>query len=667
VTAVTVRCVVLLLALARVEAATAAAPRAAHIVLPGLFGDHMVLQQGRPLPVWGTADPGATLSVELAGQARQARVAANGRWQVRFDPIPAGGPYQLVVRGRETLVFHDVWVGEVWLASGQSNMEMPLDGWAQVENFAAEVAAADFPAIRLLQVEHRAAYRPHHDVVSAGWRPCTPESVKAFSAAAYFFGRMLHRELGVPIGLVQASWGGTVIEAWTAEQSLRRIPELRAGLRRVAARAEPADLEAARSDYLRQFAAWRAAIPQGDRGTAASPPWSAPGLALAGFKTMTLPTDWEDAGLPGLDGVVWFRKEIELPASWEGHQLELHLGRIDDADITYFDGERVGGEEVFDHPRVYPIPSRLVRAGRHTIAVRVLDWGGGGGLWGGAELMKLARDDGEALPLAGEWIYRVALDLRDFAPRPEDPDDPNEPTVLSNGMIEPLVPYALRGAIWYQGEGNVSRAQQYRRLFPLLIDDWRARWGEGDFPFLFVQLAGFGPAQPEPGESDWAELREAQAMALRRPNTAMAVAIDLGDAKDIHPRNKQEVGRRLALAALRSVYGRPVVASGPVFRDLRAAGRGLRLRFDQADGGLAARGGATPRGFAVAGADRHFHWAEARIEGSTVVVWSDAVPRPVAVRYGWAANPLADLVNGAGLPAAPFRSDRWPGVTENRR
>lgn len=641
-------------------------PLETHLALPALFGHGMVLQRDRSVPVWGVAAPGAVVTVSIDGRHVSTRAGLDGGWRAHLDAMPAGGPHDLLICAGDSLALHDVLVGDVWIAAGQSNMEMPVDGWARVLNASAEVAAAEHPQLRLLQVDHALAYQPQDDIETRGWRACSPANVAAFSAAAYFFGRDLHRELGVPIGIIQASWGGTEIESWTSAQALQRVPELRESIASAQARAAIGSVADARREYQRTFAAWLATIPAADLGNSARPPWSSPVLDQCDWRPMALPCGWENAGLPDLDGVVWFRKKVELPAAWAGHDLELNLGRIDDADTTYFDGTPVGTGAIYDLPRRYCVPARLVRAGPHVIAVRVFDWIGGGGLWGDGWMMKLALSARDSIALAGEWSYQVGMDLRDVAPRPVDPESPNQPAVLWNGMIAPLIPYAIRGAIWYQGEANTARAHLYRTLFPLLIDDWRQRWGQGDFPFLFVQLSNWQDPRPEPGENDWAELREAQALALSRPNTAMAVAIDIGEAQDIHPRNKQEVGRRLALAALRTAYGLPVTASGPCWHSLSIDGPCIRLHFDHIDGGLATRDGGAPRGFAIAGEDRRFRWADARIEGDDVVVRHDQITNPVAVRYAWSANPVCNLTNSAGLPAAPFRTDDWPGTVDLR-
>jgi sialate O-acetylesterase len=632
--------------------------------LPALFADHMVVQRERAVPVWGSAPPGSGIAAHLAGQERTTIAGPGGDWRLAFDPMPAGGPHELVVRGGgETRRFSDVLVGEVWLASGQSNMEMPLAGWGRVSDFESEIARAEYPEIRLFQVAHATAMQPQRDVATAdsatgGWRTTTPESVANFSAVAYFFGRRLHRELGVPIGLAQSAWGGTVVEAWTSAETLEHSADFGAAAREVAS-TTPEGLAEIRREYEAAIAARRRAFATEDEGLAAGvPQWVGPEFDDSDWETLELPGKWEDAGYTDLDGSVWFRRELAIPEAWLGHDLTLNLGFVEDDDETYFNGTRIGGTTGWQTRR-YRVPAETVRAGRNVLAVRVLDLAQYGGIWGEVSEFALQGPGGEKLPLAGPWRFRVGLA---FEPLPLDPGEPNRATVLYNGMIAPLEPYALRGVIWYQGESNADRAYQYRALFRGLIRDWRAHWGQGDFPFYFVQLAAFLPVEPEPGESGWAELREAQAMALVEPATGMAVAVDIGNAADVHPKDKQDVGNRLARLALARTYGRDVADSGPVYRGMAHEGSSIRLTFDHLDGGLEAKGGAL-RGFAIAGEDRVFRWAAARIERGSVVVWNDAVTAPVAVRYGWAANPLCNLTNSAGLPASPFRTDDWPGVS----
>jgi len=635
---------------------------ARNIRTPALFGDDMVLQCQMPLPIWGTADPGGRVSVNLGGREASATVSQDGRWQVTLEPLPPGGPHTLTIAGRDTLTFSNVMLGEVWLGSGQSNMEMPLAGWGKVLDFEREIADASYRDIRLFQVERASSFDPVEDVVSEGWQLCGPETIGRFSSTAYFFGRRLHRTLGVPVGLIHSSWGGTAAEAWTSQGALEALGGFEQALaENEAARDEdPEELARRHREGLEER---ELALRRDDRGFEGDrPAWASPSLDDSSWESMDLPTRWERAGLPGFDGVVWFRRELKLPEGWKGQDLILNLGPIDDEDDTWFNGERLGGESTWDAPRRYTIPGSLVRPGVNLVTVRVVDGGDEGGICGRPEELRLEKGAAPPRSLAGPWRYRVGLDAASLPPLPLAPDDPNLPTVLHNAMLAPLAPFSIRGVIWYQGEANTSRAFQYRSLFPALIQDWRALWDRDDLPFYFVQLASFMAVEPEPGESEWAELREAQLATLALPHTGMAVAVDVGDAEDVHPKNKQAVGNRLARIALNRVYGRPIVHSGPTYRAMELEDDRVRVSFDHAAGGLEARHGAL-KGFAVAGEDRRFRWARAIIERDSVLVWSPEVPRPVAVRYAWAANPVCNLFNSAGLPASPFRTDAWPGIT----
>jgi sialate O-acetylesterase len=611
-----------------------------------LFADHAVLQQGMAVPVWGTAAPGEKVTAEIAGQAVTTTAGKDGRWLLRLAPMPAGGPFTLTISGKNRIVLGDILVGEVWLCGGQSNMERQLGlrpGQQPITDWEKEVAAADHPQLRHFGVAQTHSLVPL-PTVKGRWAVCSPETVKDFTAVGYFFGRDLQLARHVPVGLIHSSWGGTPAEAWTSEAGLRPLPDFATTPEDL--RLLQRDPDAARREHEARLETWFRA---NDPGSAQS--WNAPALDAGTWKTMALPTLWEDAGEPDLNGVVWFRKTFELPAGEAPVPAELQLGMIDDVDTTWVNGVKVGMTARYDLPRRYPVPASVLRPGRNVIAVRVLDTGGGGGIWGDQPLQLVWHGKGrEPIALSGPWQYRIGMNLQDGPPPPTGlGGDVETPTVLWNGMIAPLLPYAIRGVIWYQGESNVHRAQQYRTLFPAMIADWRRAFGEGDFPFLFVQIAPHRDMTPE--------LREAQLIAWQHTrNTAMAVTIDCGDANDIHPAHKQPVGARLALAARALAYGEPVEYSGPVFDAMKIDGRKATLRFTHLGGGLLAKGGRL-KGFTMAGADQVFHPAKAEIRGPTVRVTSKAVPQPVAVRYGWANVPEGNLWSQAGLPAPPFRTD----------
>ena len=602
------------------------------------------------MPVWGTASNGERVTVEIAGQ-KAATTAKDGRWLVRLNALPAGGPYTMTISGENTVTISDVLVGEVWVCSGQSNMERQLglrEGQKPIVNWEQEVAAADYPQIRQFYVPQKIALSPLASV-EGKWVVCSPRTVADFTAVGYFFGRDLFQARRMPVGLIHSSWGGTPAEAWTSQEALRRLPDFAGPVDQIKQLA--ADLKAGTYNYDRLIDGWYVA---NDVGVVQKPAWCAPALDASGWKLMELPVFWEKAGLPDFDGVVWFRRMFDLPASWAGGDLELHLGAIDDDDTTWVNGVQVGATIGYDIPRVYRVPAALLKAGANVIAVRVLDTGGNGGIWGGGrDTMRLASSkvaDLAPIPLTGPWQWKVSVSFAD-APRPplDYRASPAGPGVLYNGMIAPLLPYSIRGVVWYQGEANVGREKQYRTLFPTMIADWRRVWGEGDFPFLFVQIAPFRDMTPE--------IREAQLLAWQRtPNTAMAVTIDCGDPVDIHPAHKQPMGARLALAARALAYGEKLEYSGPVFQSMRPMGGRAVLSFIHLGGGLVAKGGPLI-GFTIAGPDKVFHPARAMIEGDTVVVSAEEVRQPVAVRYGWANVPEGNLFNAAELPASPFRTD----------
>lgn len=639
--------------------------------LPAIISDNMVLQQNTRVRIWGNANAGEHVTVTFDKKSSSAVADAQGRWQLFIGPLKPGGPFELIVKGDNLLTIKNVLVGEVWLCSGQSNMEWPL---VNTVNGKETVAQATHPEIRLFTVTHQTAASPLNDL-QGRWVVTTPDEAAQFSAVGYFFGRELHTQLKVPVGLIDSSWGGTPAQAWTSNEALRSSPELKPILDRYESSLKISPQ--AKDAYARALANWEEKnlyLDTENKGEALG--YADPNTAVTDWSKMDLPTQFETAGLV-IDGAVWFRKALELPEAWAGKDLVVNLPPIDDQDVTYFNGKRIGaiGREnpnSYMVPRRYVVPGSLVHPGRNVIAVRVFDHAGEGGFGGGAMSIGPANvAESEAMSLRGAWDYKVELALEpkhpDWGTRPEvvGASNQNNPSVLYNAMIAPLVPFAIRGAIWYQGESNAGRAYQYRTLFPIMIRDWRSAWGSA-FPFYFVQLANWRARKAEPDDSDWAELREAQLMTLRESNTGMAVTIDIGDADDLHPPNKLDVGRRLAAWALARTYARKVAPSGPLFDRYTIEGSKVRIHFKYG-ARLRTLDGGSLKGFAIAGEDRKFVWADARIEGNTVVVSSEKILKPVAVRYGWANNPIANLYNRAGLPASPFRTDVWPGVTALQR
>ena len=657
--ATTLAAVVFCLAVAAV--CEAAAP-ATNVKPHSLFTDNLVLQRGVAVPVWGSAEPGGTVTVTLGERTATAVADAQGRWMAKLPALEAGGPHELTIAGKDTVTLKNVLVGDVWICSGQSNMEQGIGACANPKQ---EIADANHPRIRLFMVPHHVAGEPQ-TAVDASWKVCSPQTVAAggwagFSGAAYYFGRHLHKELGVPIGLIQTCWGGTIAEAWTSAEALETMPAFKTAVEQFAQRV--ADLKKGKDTFEKLMDQWWR---KSDPGSATDPGWADPALDASAWKTMALPQHWEKvADVGNFDGLIWFRREIDVPPAWAGKDLRLELGPIDDRDTTFFNGQKVGATDAYNAARRYTVPGKLVKAGKSLIAVRVLDTGGGGGVYGQPAQLKLSLPGGAARPLAlaGPWRYKISAPMAKLSPPPvrQLGGNPNVVTVLYNGMIAPLLPYAIQGAIWYQGESNAGRAMQYRTLLPTLIRDWRGRFGVGDFPFVIVQLANFMAVQTTPVQDGWAALREAQLLTAQNdPKVGLAVITDIGDARDIHPKNKQDVGKRLALSALAIAHGRTLVHSGPEFRAMTVEGGKARLTFAHVGGGLVAKGGPKLKGFAVAGEDKKFVWADAVIDGECLVVSSPDVPKPAAVRYNWANNPIGNLFNKEGLPATPFRTDVPP-------
>ncbi|HZF65443.1 MAG TPA: sialate O-acetylesterase [Chitinophagaceae bacterium] len=624
----------------------------AKVRLPALVGDHMVLQRDVKLNIWGWADKNEVVQVLFLNQKLTAKADIKGRWKIELKPIAAGGPFTLTVKGKNTIVLEDVMVGDVWLCGGQSNMGWKLS-WG-VDNHQQEIAAANYPNIRLYKVKEILSYSLKDDVeTNQGWQHCSPATVADFSAVAYFFGRELYRQYNVPIGLLSSNWGGTPAEAWMSPEALKKLPAYKNALQEL----QSLSRSGLQERFDRRLKEWSQKNIAKDKGFGEQK-WHEVDLNDNNWKKISLPGLWEYSVLPDYDGSVWFRKEVVVDQQHAGKPASLMLGRPDDMDSTWFNGVLIGGKQGRSL-REYTIPSTLLRAGKNIIATRIVDFGGDGGIEGKHDEMHLKVGD-TVIPLQGDWMYRSGDDGDYTAGWPPNAPDENasELTVLYNSMIAPLTNFGLKGVIFYQGEANVNRAEDYLPLFTGLIEDWRAQWQQ-KIPFIFAQLSTVLSPPVKPEESKWALLREAQLKTLSAvDNAAMAVTIDIG-SKDVHPRNKQDVGKRLAIAARKVAYGEDIVHSGPVYQSMKIEGDKIRLSFNHTGSGLMVKDKyGYLKGFAIAGEDKKFVWAKAALDGNTVVVWSDDVKEPIAVRYGWAANPDdVNLYNKEGLPASPFRTD----------
>ena len=613
-----------------------------------MFGHHMMLQRDKTNTICGWCAPGTEVRVEIDGRATSTRAGADGRWQVKLRPPAAGGPYSLNIEGPEKVSFTNVLVGDVWLCGGQSNMEWPL---SQARNGEAEVKAADHPSIRIFNVKQQPGYAPK-SLVEGAWRVCSPKSVTedgGVSAVGYFYARKIQSATNVPIGLIKDCWGGTPAESWASVEALRPFNEFDAGLKeveRLRAKGAP--------EYGNFITHWHEEYDPGQKAF-----WLGANVNDVDWKAVSLKDGFRELGVPEMPAVCYFRKTVVLPDPIPAGRARLHLGIVERMDTVHVNGHWVGASAWVENPRAYGINNNVLKPGTNVIAIRVLKTRPDGGFRSPAEELKLVLGDKTEIPLANDWKGKLSLDAKPPHPLPAGFENwPTMPAVLYNGMIAPVAPLGICGAIWYQGESNVGRDDQYRRLLPAMIQSWRSAFQQGDFPFYIVSLAAFQPRKDQPGDDEWAELREAQAFVARTvPNSGLAITIDVGDANDIHPKDKKEVGERLALQALSKYYGQNVAASGPTLAKVEKTSGGLKLTFDHADGGLVVKGEKLGE-FSIAGEDRKWSWAEAKIEGDTIVVSSPEVPNPAYVRYAWQSNPQATLFNGAGLPAVPFRTDQ---------
>ena len=637
----------------RDQATAVAAAKALPFVSP-IFGDNMVLQRGKPNTIWGWSDPGDNVRVQIGANTATGIAGADRRWFVRIQPPSAGGPYTVTITGHQSVELHNVLVGDVWLCGGQSNMGLPLRFTNNAEE---EIRAANYPDIRFFSVQGHPAYH-RVEVIEGDWRVVSPETASWISAVGYYFARNVYQEIHVPIGLVIDAVGGTPAESWTSEAALRPLHDFDVPL------AELDRLKAEKApEYGNYIAHWYDQYDIGQKNN-----WAALDFDDSKWKTVPVPGGFAELGVPDTPALVWFRREINLPDPLPAGRAMLHLGEIERMDTVYINAKSVGGSAWVENPRVYPV-SDVLKPGRNVIAIRVLKTKPDGGFLSKPEDIHLSIGDQTIVPIAGQWKAKLSVDARPPQPLPIAYENwPVMPTVLYEGMLAPIAPLSITGVIWYQGEQNSPRGYQYRKILPAMIADWRSLFAQDDLPFYIVSLPAFTKRSLIPVDGDdWTETRESQAItAATVPNSCLAVTIDTGDPDNIHAKDKQPVGERLALCALAKHYGKNVVHSGPILESVERLPDSIRLHFAHTEGGLVVKGGKLGE-FAIAGDDRKWAWADARIDGVTVVVSSSSVPHPTQVRYAWQSNPGATLFNGAGLPAVPFRTDTWPSKTEGHR
>lgn len=601
------------------------------VKLPSLVSNGMVLQRDMPLKIWGWANPGEKVNVTFKGKKIRAVGDSKGNWSFTLPATPAGGPYEITINEKSV---KDVLFGDVWLCAGQSNMVINME--RVKEKYPADIASANNPQIRNFFIPNAISkVYVRADMPASSWLPVTPENVLQMGAVSYFFARDLYAQYQVPIGIINSSVGGTPIESWISEAGLKEFP----AYVKDTSRFSPPSVIAKKST---------------DRGLTEK--WANPAYVPKGWKRFAIPGFWEDQGLRDLNGVVWFRREIELSEAHAGLPAKLFMGRIVDADQVFVNGEQVGNTTYQYPPRRYNVKNGLLKAGKNLIVIRVTNTAGKGGFVPDKPYELIVGD--QKFALQGDWTYKVG---EVFPPVVEKPAPSNfTPTALYNAMIAPFTSYSLKGFVWYQGETNVWKPEVYEQLLPALAKDWRTQFKQPELPFLYVQLPGFQDRTMLPAESNMAVLRDGQLKSLSIPRSGMVVTLDLGEWNDIHPLTKKPIGERLALAARKLAYGADIVSSGPIYESNQIEGNRIRLRFRETGSGLSIHKTDEDElmQFAIAGKDKKFVWAKAIIERNTVVVWSDEIAEPMYVRYAWADNPEgANLINAEGLPASPFRTD----------
>ncbi|MBD0822404.1 sialate O-acetylesterase [Aestuariibaculum marinum] len=624
------------------------------VKLPKLFTNGMVMQRNKPIPVWGWAKPHEAIKVVFKNQVLKTKADRNGNWSVVLKDQEAGGPFKMIIEGKNQIELTDILIGEVWICSGQSNMEWPV---SQADNFYAEQKNCNYPEIRQFLVEKAMSGQPKKTLTGGNWQICNKNTVGDFTAVGYFFAKQLYKKLKIPIGIINTSWGGTCVETWTSREAFQGSPEFK----NMISQMPNVNIDSLQEQQKKKVYR-RIEQVQGNKIEASHQnEFKKISFNDSDWPEIYAPKLWEQQDLGDLDGVVWMRKSFNISKEDAGKPAVLELAKIDDQDTTYINGEQVGTTKRYDENRVYKIKEHILKEGLNVISIKIFDYAGGGGIWGEASDLKLNVGQTE-ISLSGNWKYQVTDVKSSVSPN-------SYPSLLFNAMVNPLIPYACQGVLWYQGEANVNRAVQYKKAFPLMIADWRKHWNMGDFPFYFVQLSTFDEFGGNSNEgSKWAELREAQNYTKDHvTNTDMAVTIDIGNPKDIHPTNKQEVGKRLAAMALNDIYQEKIVSRGPAFKSMEIDNNKAILTFNNIGTGLKASDKyGYLKGFEIADSDEVFYYAQAYIEENKVIVYSKDVINPQAVRYGWADDAGdCNLYNNEGFPALPFRTDNWKILTED--
>lgn len=620
--------------------------------LPKLISDSMVLQRNAKINIWGWAGRAEKVNIKFNGKSYKTKADSNGKWSVSLAPMKAGGPYTMDITASNRITLKDILIGDVWLCSGQSNMEYQL-GYDDA-TYGNEMATVNNPEIRQFKVPiHPVLTGPEEEMTRGSWKWANPKDIGPFTAVGYFFAKNLYEKYHVPIGLINSSVGGTPIEAWISEEGLKDFPDIISTVQKNKDTSFTNSTRRSGGGFPRQ----QQQSPN-DKGMNGPLPWYDPAYVPKGWRDIAVPAYWEDQGLKDLNGVVWYRKEIDVPASMAGKPARVYMGRMVDADVLYINGKQIGRTFSLYTERRYNIPENILKAGKNLFVSRVTNNNGKGGFVPDKPYYLFSGPD--TVSLVGTWQYKVG---EVFVPQAAPTGGgfvsaQNSPAALYNGMIAPVINYTLKGFLWYQGESNVTRAKQYEALQPAQIKDWRKKWNNENIPFFFVQLPNYSDYTFLPVESSWAMLRESQRKALSLPNTGMAVTIDIGEWNDLHPWNKHEPGRRLALLAEKVAYGENIVGSGPVFKSATIDGDKIIISFTSTGSGLITNDGEEVKEIAIAGADKKFVWAKAKISGDSLIVWSEAVPNPLYIRYAWADSPpFPNLYNREGLPASPFRTD----------